>query len=294
VFKWIRRHGYAISACVRMLHMRRAGAILTMIVLGLVFALPFALDVLLMNVLAGRAALPPALTLSVYLKPETSEQTARQLAVTARARKDVASVTVISATQALQDLRARSGLNAALDALGSNPLPTVIVVTPAGAAEPPAALETLRTALSAWPETDTVQLDRDWARRLDALLGLLGELLRVSAGLIAVAVLAIVVNSIRLEIRERRAEIALGKLLGGSNAFVRRPFLYLGTLYGLVGALLAWGSVVLAGRALAAPIAGLAAAYGSRLVLRPPGARELEVLFGAGALLGWLGAAIRG
>jgi cell division transport system permease protein len=275
-----------------MLRMRRAGAIVTVIVLGLVFALPFALDVLLMNVLGASAALPPALTLSVYLKPETSEQTARQLAGTARARKDVASVTVINAAQALQDLRARPGLGAALDALGTNPLPAVIVVTPAGGDASPAALETLRTALSAWPETDSVQLDRDWARRLDALLRLLHELLRASAGLIAVAVLAIVVNTIRLEIRERRAEIALGKLLGGSNGFVRRPFLYLGTLYGLAGALLAWGGVVLAGRALAAPVSGLAAAYGARLALRPPGARELEVLFAAGALLGWLGAIV--
>jgi len=209
-----------------------------------------------------------------------------------RARRDVASVTLITAAQALQDFRARSGLGAAVDALGENPLPHVIEIVPAPSANSPAGLEGLRATAAAWPETDAVQLDRDWARRLEALTGFAGQLLRVTAALLALALFAIVGNTIRLEIQNRRAEIEIVRLVGGSNAFVRRPFLYLGVLYGLIAALLAWGLVAAAAQALAPPLTQLAAAYGERLAIALPGPRELGVLFGAALVLSWFGAVV--
>lgn len=290
--KWIGRQLYALGASLRWLRDQRAGGMLTIIVLGIALALPFALGMLLLNVRADSARLPPPLGLTVYLKPGLMEQRARELATSVRARRDVASVTLITAAQALQDFRARSGLGAAIDQLGENPLPHVIEVVPVPSASGPAGLEVLRATFAAWPETDEVQLDRDWAQQLDALIGFLLQLLRVTAALLALALFATVGNTIRLEIQNRRSEIEIARLVGASNAFMRRPFLYLGVIYGLLAALIAWGIVAAAARSLAAPLARLAAAYGERLAIELPGLRELAVLFGAALLLSWLGAAV--
>lgn len=290
--KWIARQLYALGVSLRWLGEQGGGMLLTIIVLGIALALPFALGMLLLNVRADSARLPPPLGLSVYLKPGVSEQRARELATSLRSRPDVAGVTLITAAQGLQDFRARSGLGAALEALGENPLPHVIEVVPAATARSAVGLEALRVAVAAWPETDAVQLDRDWALQLDALMAVVRQLLRVTAALLALALLTIVGNTIRLEIQNRRSEIEIARLVGGSNAFVRRPFLYLGAMYGLAAALLAWGLVAAAAQALSAPLARLAAAYGARLPIALPAPRELGILFGAALLLGWLGAAV--
>jgi cell division transport system permease protein len=137
-----------------------------------------------------------------------------------------------------------------------------------------------------------VQVDRDWARRADATAELIRQLLRVTALLLGLAVIAVVANTIRLEIHSQRTAIETAQLVGASRAFVRRPFLYLGALYAVAAALLACGVVALAGRALADPVSALASAYGTGMALRWPGPRDLGILFGAAFLLGWLGAAV--
>jgi cell division transport system permease protein len=290
--RWIGRHFHALGASLRWLREQSAGVTLTVIALGVALALPFALAMLLLNLRADSAHLPPPLGLSVYLKAGLAEQRAKDLAAILRARRDVASATLITAAEALQEFRTRSGLGAAIDALGENPLPHVIEVVPTASASSPAGLEVLRATAAAWPETDVVQFDGDWAQQLDALTGLAEQMLRVTTALLALALLAIVGNTIRLEIQNRRAQIEITRLVGGSNAFVRRPFLYLGVIYGLIAALLAWGIVAAAARALAVALTRLAAAYGQHLAIELPGPRELGVLFAAALLLSWLGAAL--
>jgi len=135
-----------------------------------------------------------------------------------------------------------------------------------------------------------VQLDRDWALRFGAILELLRRTVLITAVLLGSGVVAVVGNTIRLEILNRRAEIEVTKLVGGTNAFVRRPFLYAGVLYGIAAGAIAWGVVALAELSLAPAAAHLAAAYGSHFALRGPDRRELEVLLGGGVGLGWLGA----
>ena len=122
------------------------------------------------------------------------------------------------------------------------------------------------------------------------MLDLLRRTLLVTAALLALGVVAIVGNTIRLEIHARRAEIEVTKLVGGSNAFVRRPFLYTGVLYGLSAALIAWAIVEAARLGLMGPVLRLGNAYGSRFALQGPSLRELGALLLAGVLLGWLGA----
>ena len=126
--------------------------------------------------------------------------------------------------------------------------------------------------------------------RFNAILEVLRRLLLIAAVLLGVGVLAVVGNTIRLEIAARRAEIEVTKLVGGSNAFVRRPFLYTGVLYGLGGALLAWGIIAVTVAVLGEPVATLARLYGSRYLLRGPAPADIGILLGAGAVLGWLGA----
>ena len=157
-------------------------------------------------------------------------------------------------------------------------------------AESAASLEALRRFFTAWPEVDLVQIDAQWVTRFNAILEVLRRLLIIAAAILGAGVIAVIGNTIRLEIQNRRGEIEVIKIVGGSNGFVRRPFLYAGILYGLGGALLAWAIAAGAIGVLADPVATLARTYGSRYVLVGPSAQELLILVAGGVILGWLGA----
>ena len=208
-----------------------------------------------------------------------------------RQRSGIARVKLISADEALKSFREQSGFGAALDVLEGNP-------AAARARHPPAAgrhqcrraWNRLRRYLAAWPEVELVQVDSEWVQRLNAILDLLRGWCWAPPVLLGVGVLAVVGNTIRLEIYSRRAEIEVTKLVGGSNAFVRRPFLYTGLFYGLLGASLAALLVLLGLHLLGGPVTRLAGSYGSDFRLLTPGLREVGALLGCGAVLGLLGA----
>jgi cell division transport system permease protein len=258
--------------------------------MGLALALPLALDLLVRNVRAATGDFSEAVGLSVYLKPEVPEARARQLAQSAAQRYGVAGATLITATEALAEFRAQSGFGAALDALPENPLPNVLTVRPTPDAASPQQLEALRSSLSAWPEVDSVQLDRDWVLRFSAILELLRRVTLITAVLLAAGVVAVIGNTIRLEILNRRDEIEVTKLVGGTNGFVRRPFLYAGVLYGALAGAVAWSLVAIARSTLAPAAMRLAAAYGSAFDLAGPTPTDLGWLVLGGVLLGWMGA----
>jgi cell division transport system permease protein len=262
----------------------------TLLVIALALALPMGLQLFVTNAQAATGNFANAIDISVYLKTDVPLAKARQLAQAAQARHEVAAVTVISAEQGLQDFRAYSGFGDALQALTQNPLPNVLHVRPRADNSSAAELESLRHYFAAWPEVDSVQVDSEWVMRFNAILEVFRRLLLIAAALLAVGVVAVIGNTIRLEIQGRRAEIEVTKLVGGSNAFVRRPFLYAGVLYGLGGALLAWGIVAIAIAVLEQPVTTLARLYGSRYVLYGPSGQDIGILLGAGAALGWLGA----
>jgi cell division transport system permease protein len=264
--------------------------LLTLLVIALALALPASLRLFVTNAQAATGNFGSAIDLSVYFKTDVPLAKAQQLAAAARARADVAEVTLIPADQGLADFRNYSGFGDALAALKENPLPHVLHVRPRDTASTPAALEALRGYFSAWPEVELVQVDAQWVQRFNAILEVLRELLLIAAALLGVGVLAVIGNTIRLEIAGRRAEIEVIKLVGGSNSFVRRPFLYTGLLYGLGGALLAWGIIALAVGLLGESVDRLARLYGSHFQLHGPAPAEIGALLGAGAVLGWLGA----
>jgi cell division transport system permease protein len=242
------------------------------------------------NAQAATGNFASAVDVSVYLKTDVPLAKAQQLAQSARQRPDVAEVTLIPADKGLEDFRTYSGFGDALAALKENPLPHVLHVRPKAADGSPATLESLRRYFGAWPEVDVVQVDAEWVNRFNAMLDVLRRLLVIAAVLLGIGVLAVIGNTIRLEIQGRRAEIEVTKLVGGSNAYVRRPFLYTGVLYGVAGALLAWGIVAVAVVVLADSVANLAHLYGSRFGLQGLALADVGVLLGAGVVLGWLGA----
>ena len=287
---YLTHHAQSLIGSVGRLARAPFATALTVLVIGLALALPLALGLLVSNAMSAAGGFTGAVDVSVYFKPEVAFARVQQLAQGARARPGVAAVEVISAEAALKEFQQYSGFGTAIQALGGNPLPNVLHVRPAAAASAPADLEALRHYLSAWPEVDLVQVDAQWVLRFNAILELLRRVLGIAALLLGAGVLAVIGNTIRLEIQGRRPEIEVVRLVGGSTGFIRRPFLYTGMLYGFGGAVLAWGMVETAVLVLARPMADLARLYGSSYTLSGPGLIQVGLVFAAGLGLGWLGA----
>lgn len=289
------RHAQALLSAFGRLIRQPLGTVLTVFVIAIALALPSTLWLLVKNARIATGDVTDSIELSVFFKADVPLEQAEQLAAAARQRPGVGEVTLIAADDALEEFRQYSGFGAALDALQGNPLPHVIVVKPEALYANPSGVESLKRYLAAWPEVETVQFDGEWVRRLTAILDLLRNVFVVFAVVLGIGVLAVVGNAIRLEIRARRSEIEVTKLVGGTNAFVRRPFLYEGVIFGLLGGGAAVGIVSLAVASLIEPVSRLALLYGGRFVLSGIGVIEAAVLVVGGALLGvigaWLGAA---
>src|SRR6201996_3220253 len=284
------RHAQALFGSLGRLARSPFSTGLTILVIAMALALPTALRLLVVNAQIATGSFTSAVDLSVYLKPEVPLVKAQQLERNARERPEVAHVELISADKAMEEFRTYSGFGAALDALKDNPLPHVLHVQPRAEAQSTGAVESLRRYFTAWPEVDLVQVDTEWVMRFNAILDVLRHLLLITAVLLGTGVLAVIGNTIRLEILNRRAEIEVTKLVGGSNSFVRRPFLYTGILYGLGGAVLAWLIVEATVAILGQPVATLAQLYGSHYLLQGPSDQDIGMLLAAGTVLGWLGA----
>lgn len=265
-------------------------SLLTILVIATALALPAGLRVAVNNADAVSNSWQGAADFTVYLKLDVSEEAARRVAHALEARPDVASVTFIHRDAALAEFRARSGFGEALDALGGNPLPHTLVVSPGSGVATD--VEALAKAIGTLPETDLVQVDTAWVARLRAMLALADRLVDFATVLLALAVSIVIGNTIRLEINNRSVEIEVTKLVGGTDGFIRRPFLYLGLCYGLAGAVVALAIVAVALLLLGPPVRALAALYGSGFSLAGLSLRESGVLLGGGALLGWAGAGL--
>jgi cell division transport system permease protein len=265
-------------------------SILTILVIATAFALPAGLRVAVNNANAVSNSWQSAADFTVYLKMDVSEDAAKRTARGIEERDDVAAVTVIDRDAALAEFRAQSGFGEALDALDGNPLPHTLVVRPASGIA--ADVEALASAVAKLPETDLVQVDTAWVSRLRAMLALAARLVDFATVLLGLAVAIVVGNTIRLEINNRSVEIEVTKLVGGTDAFIRRPFLYLGLCYGLAGALVALAIVGLGLLLLGPPVRSVAALYGSSFSLAGLSLRESGVMLLGGAFLGWAGAGL--
>jgi cell division transport system permease protein len=279
------RHAQVLVGSLGRIAQQPLAAFMTMAVIGVALALPLLLNVFLQNARAAGGNLTDAFDLSVYLDKKADTARAQALAKQLRLRGDVASVRVITADQALAEFRAGSGFGKALDALEDNPLPDTLVITPTLDAGTPQGTESLKAAIAAMPDVQVVQLDTEWVKRLNAILEVVRHGVLLTAVLLGVGVVLVVSNTIRLDILNRRAEIEVMKLVGASDGFTRRPFLYAGIWYGLGGGLLAVILVTLGTLFLSEPVAQLAILYGSGLRLEGLGfVSSCQVLVAAAAL----------
>ena len=288
--RYLGLHRDNIVDAIRRLTRQPFATLLTVLVIAIALALPAGLRVLVSNLGTLSGGWQSAADFTVYFKLEVPTDRARALAREIAARPDVASVQFIDRGTALEDFRAHSGFGTALDALEGNPLPDTLVIRPASGAA--GNVEGVAAAIRKLPETDLVQLDTQWVARLRAMLALSVRIVDLATVLLALGVTIVIGNTIRLEIQNRSTEIEVTKLVGGTDGFIRRPFLYLGLCYGLAGAILAYFLILATLAILRPPVGSLAALYDSQFALAGLTWRETGVLLAGGALLGWAGAGL--
>ena len=265
-------------------------SMMTWAVMGVALALPMALLLLLASLQNISAGWETGARVTVYLALETPLQQASNLAEQVDTDSRVAFVELIDRDSALAQFRTSSGLAEALDFLQENPLPHSLLITPEASYRSAEGVAALVNYLQGLDNVERVQVDLGWLQRLNALAELLTRAALALAILLAVAVVLVIGNTVRLAIESRRDEILVAKLVGGTDAFVRRPFLYTGAWFGLGGGLVAWLLLAVTFWWLNGPVTQLAALYHSDFVLRGPGFDDAMLLIFIAVLLGWVGA----
>ena len=262
---------------------------MTVAVIGIALALPAALYVLTDNLRHLVGGWDQAAAISVFLHHDLDDAGAAVTAGQLREWPEFERVQLIPAAAALQEFREQAGFAEALAQLSDNPLPAVLAISPQAVYATPEQLSGLEERLRQLPEVDFVRVDTQWLMRFAAILDLAQALVLLLAGLLGLGVLLIVGNTIRLEIQNRRGEIEIMELVGATASFIRRPFLYAGAWYGLLGGLCAWFLVTAALIALQGPVSRLASLYRSAFPLAGLGPTALLIILGGSMLLGLVG-----
>jgi cell division transport system permease protein len=260
----------------------------TALAIGVALSLPAGFFVAVKNLrlLAGNVAVEPEIT--VFLVDEASQDAVHQVERSLVSHPRVKSVRFVGRDDALAGLKSRAGLSDVLAGLDRNPLPDAFVVV--SRESDPAAIAALAEEIRSWKPVAHVQHDADWARRLNAISAVGRQLSLILAVLLGSAFIAITANTIRLQIAQRRDEIEVARLIGATDPFVRRPFLYFGALQGALGGATAWMLITVSIRLLQETAGELTAAYGTRVPLQSLSPVEGGIAIAIAALLGWLGA----
>ncbi len=291
---WFRQHRFALGSA--LIHLRKSpgGFLLNVLVVAIALSLPFAGLTMLDNVRPMSEQMSVDPEISVFMKIDTPREQASGLA--GEMRKIVhdpkAKIVFIPREEALESLKSKSGLADVLNTLGDNPLPDSYVLklntfnTATEAQDVDAVAELLRQL----PGVESAQVDSAWVKRLAALLGVLRLVLLLLAITLGVAVIAVVFNTIRLQVMTQRDEISISKLIGATDTFIHRPFYYTGALLGLCAGALALGAVALALQPLNTAIAEFARLYASEFQMTPLAPLPMAGLLAVSAGLGLIGA----
>ncbi|MDR3158923.1 MAG: permease-like cell division protein FtsX [Zoogloeaceae bacterium] len=284
---WLQQHLAALVRAARRLTDSPLSALLSILAIGIAMALPAAGYLCLDNLKALGANSGSAQQMSLFLDADANEKTRADIEKRLEALLP-GQWRFISRDAALRQMEANEGMAEIVASLPKNPLPDAFILEPDDA--DPEHLEALRATLGAWPGVAHVQLDSAWIKRFDAFLRLGRLAAHLLAVIFAAGLIAVTFNTIRLQVLGQAEEIEVARLIGATDAFIRRPFCYLGVLQGALGGLTA-ALLLLAGTlALAPPVSRLAALYGSAFVLRGPSFLHALALIASGASLGWLGA----
>ncbi|MCT4541788.1 permease-like cell division protein FtsX [Pseudomonas aeruginosa] len=283
---WLHHHGHSVVFSLGRAWRKPWATLLTIMVMAVALALPLGLSIALDNVKLFAGSVQQSRDINLFLKASVDAAGAGQVADTLRGRADVSAVTVRTPEEGLAELRDSAGLGEAIDALHDNPLPSLLIITPANGTDD----ARLAQSLQGLPQADLVQHDALWRKRLDAWLGFGARLVQVLSALLGLGAVLVVGNTVRLDIQSRRDEIGVLQLLGASDGFIRRPFLYLGAWYGLGAGALALALIGGAGLALRPPLAELSSSYGSPFVLHGLDLLHSSLVLVGTVVLGWLGA----
>jgi cell division transport system permease protein len=266
---------------------------LSISVIAIALALPGGLFAALENINKFTSEFEHGAKISLFLAPQVSVKQATELQQSIQQHASIKLVELITPDQAMEEFKSRSGLQNALNSLTSNPLPVVLLAYPkdeiARSAEK---LARLIDELGKLKQVELSQFDLEWIKRLTALLELVTRAVWIIAFILGLGVFLVIGNTIRLAITNRQEEIRIIKLIGGTDAFVRRSFLYSGMLQGLLGGLLALLIIFLLFSFISAPTSSLSSMYGIAFSLDPLHFLPSLLLVSSGALIGWLSARV--
>ncbi len=288
----IGHHKEAINYSLSRLWQSHASTWITLAAIAIALSLPASLHLLLKNLKSLTDDKREVPTVSLFIKQGITEQQARDRGGLLQELSEIDRVVLVPKSEALEQFRKITGFAETLETLDENPLPHVLVVTPhmnliSGEA---INMQTLANKLESYPEIDLVQMDIEWVQRLRAILRIVERAIMVISILLALTVLLVIGNTIRLDIQNRKEEIEVSKLIGATSAYIRRPFIYSGIWYGLFGGILSLVIVHVALFSLISPVNELAQLYASDFSIRGLGFKMTLYVLLASSLLGMLGA----
>lgn len=284
---WFAQHRAALAAALRRLWLAPLNTLLSLLVIGIALTLPGFGYVLLDSLRdLGRSA-SSVQQISLFMHIDASKKEVGEIESRLRQASN-GKWRFVPKEEALKRMQKSEGMAEIVASLPRNPLPDAFIIEPTNSE--PETLEILRREISGWPKVAHVQLDSAWIKRFDAFLRLGKLALTMLAGIFGAGLVAVTFNTIRLQVMAQAAEIDVARMIGATDAFIRRPFSYFGALQGAFGGLLAALLVFGALHVLAGPVGELATLYGGSFSLRLPTPGEVFGLAGLGALLGWLGA----
>ncbi|MEH6442409.1 MAG: permease-like cell division protein FtsX [Oceanospirillaceae bacterium] len=286
--RWLQHHQEVAKDCLRQLLGSPVSTFMTVLVLAVALALPSFLFTSLSNITKLTDSWESENKISLYLKLELTESEIDSFVQRLLLRNDLVAIDLIDSEQGLLEFKEFSGFSQVLDSLSENPLPAVISVLAKDNSE--AGLATLQQQLLAMAPVDEALLDLGWLKRFKGFLLVIQRVVITLSILLAFAVLLIIGNTIRLNVENSRDEILVSKLMGATNAWVRRPFLYTGIFYGVVATAVAWLIIELALMTMQTPVLQLAQLYQTRFQLTGLGALGSCILLIIGVSLGWLAA----
>lgn len=282
-------HAHALFSSLGRLVASRFATVMTIVVLAIGISLASGFYILVKNLQQLAGNLESSNQISLFLREGVSDTNAKKLAETIKKNSDVLDVKLISKEQALKEFETYSGFGAAVKALDKNPLPIVIQVLPKNSLEDVVVLDNLVEHFKQVPEVDIAQVDTQWVKRLQSIMELARRGVALLSGLLGVGVLFITANTIRLELHNRREEVLIAKLVGATNGFIQRPFLYSGFWLGFFSGVAAWFIVTLTTLILKQPIEKLSGLYDGSFHVVFLGGLETIALLAISAVLGMLG-----
>jgi len=288
---WLHAQRAAIVLALSRLLAAPVGSALALLAIGVALALPAGAWLLVKNAdRLARGTVPATPEISLFLAVDAEPAATDGIVQRLSAHGGVRTYRRVTREETLTRLQAEEGMREVLELLPKNPFSDAVIVVPRD--ESPLAIEALAEEVRSWPRVEHVALDTGLARKLDALFRAGRIAAGLLAGLLALGLLAITFNTIRLQVLTQRMEIEVARLLGATDAFIRRPFLWFGLLQGFCGGLLAWLATAGAARLLAEPLTELARLYGAEFVFMPLDAGETAALLLCAMAMGWLGAAL--